>query len=594
MGIYKLCKLTDGDQSLRLCILLIIFIALLFFFAGDTLYATSELIAVVATNAGTSVDTTVHYRVPSDDGRLFIKISNPDTSADGMFIINVRDSSSGTSISYNEFCTTGIVPWGSRFYHSNPTAGLAYPEYEMSLTSRDYRTPPPAGTPIQIRITYPYGSYYGTEHTGMDTLFLYFNDRPIPLDTVGAILLDSLVTGPFDRSHHDYTFYTDCGMKLIAQVTQWGNHGGGDSYYIDGLGCGGTYTGSPAACEFYTFLIPNGPGSHTLTIAHEDDYWGDNIDTRAVKIFLMPLDPTIDSVWFSEETECNDSNVVQICYTLSGCPAEVTVEMSDNGGRSWDMPLTTLMDYEDDLGENVPIGNHCFLWVMNEDIAPVERLDFMLRANAIVESVSTADTTGPLDSHPPIINIECPPEFNSSGDTLKTHWNIEDLFYVNHPTQLDIHCCDHDTSITTTDTLFNWIVPDMDECPGCTLVVAVRDSFCNWGYDTCFFSISPEAPILTLTVEADTLSCLPDGHITPNPMDVRAIITNEGIREVDSVGVQINLDRTCFTIRSGDNPQKLYRISPSHSDTANWQLSINELCADTTDCVNVELIYFTR
>ena len=111
-----------------------------------SLHAYTELIAIVSTNASASIDTSVYYCLPVD-GRLLIRISNPDISADGMFIVEVRDSVTDNCIAYNEFCTTGIVPFGSRFYHSNPTDGLAYPEYEMSFTSGSSPIPPAPGTP---------------------------------------------------------------------------------------------------------------------------------------------------------------------------------------------------------------------------------------------------------------------------------------------------------------------------------------------------------------------------------------------------------------------------------------------------------------
>jgi len=938
-------------------------------------YARTDLIAVVPTIASATKDTTIYYR-PISDGKLVVRISNSDTSADGMFTIRVSDSITGNCIAYNEFFTTGTVPWGSRFYHSNPTDGLYNPEYEMSLTSNLVRTPP-AGRTLRIRITYPYGTLYGTEHTGIDTLFLFFNDTPISSELSRATFLDSLVTGPFDASYHNYPFITECGTKLIAQVTYWGNNGGGDSYYIDGLGCGGTYTGDPCACEYYTFNIPNGPGSHTLTIAHEDDYWGDNTDYRAVKIYLVPLDPTIDSVWFSEETACNDSNWVNICYSLSGCPADVGVILSSDNGITWGVPMRTLRNAEGDFGPNTPTGIHCFEWLASNDFPNFETRNFAVGVTATIphkfrnstrEDFSAGDTShvrivspdpdgtdngalwlppsrdtiyvlqvypdghctncmstpiynymrsgtpplnikiylqtitsfnaqassttslltvqyidpsgtisppdtrrfdffdviifgvadcyarydltptsrdavlsfvrsgkgiilthdtatnwpdclhhvnfcsltdvtgiscadnsgwrnyttvnrvydppsvpvlhapfeipasfsvlnchwlrqivnsgwilyignttpgGPLDNllywhayHNPAYNsfasffnyghteavpleweakamINCiyysyhggigsgvytsarealgscatissadysatvpsgstvtieisvdtlcgageswtgwisitslPLPYlcdgiryrvgltrNPSGESPILHWiefryttrettiarapldtrnpsvaiacptlvvgnepytfrwSVDDLFFANNLGWLDFTGCGIRQHYITGDTFFVWTPPFIN-CSACTLVVASRDSFCNWGYDTCQFIIRSIPPQVTMHIEKDSLVCLPNGAFAPNPMSVRAIVSNTGTVRADSVLVSISFDGRCFSLFSGRNPFVLYNYLPGETDTLIWEFNVRRDCTGTTECFHLNLRAF--
>ena len=98
--------------------------------------------------------------------------------------------------------------------------------------------------------------------------------------------------------------------------------------------------------------------------------------------------PSIDSVWFWEETDCNDSNIVHICYILSdaeGDPATISAQMSADSGATWTVPLTTLLNDTDDLGDSILPGTHCFDWIMSEDYAGVETTEAMLRV-----SVNTA------------------------------------------------------------------------------------------------------------------------------------------------------------------------------------------------------------
>jgi len=80
---------------------------------------------------------------------------------------------------------------------------------------------------------------------------------------------------------------------------------------------------------------------------------------------------TVDSIWMTEETDCNDSNIVEICYTLSSTCEDsyftVSARMSADSGATWDVPFTALLDTEGALGDSVTVGTHCFQWVMNED-----------------------------------------------------------------------------------------------------------------------------------------------------------------------------------------------------------------------------------
>ncbi len=102
--------------------------------------------------------------------------------------------------------------------------------------------------------------------------------------------------------------------------------------------------------------------------------------------------PSIDSVWFSEETECNDSNIVEICYTLSSdCPEStytISAQMSADSGETWDVPFVTLLDAEGNIGDSVAVGTHCFEWVMSEDTI-IEGNDFFVEIDAYSYELET-------------------------------------------------------------------------------------------------------------------------------------------------------------------------------------------------------------
>ncbi|RKZ32636.1 hypothetical protein DRQ33_05550, partial [bacterium] len=96
-----------------------------------------------------------------------------------------------------------------------------------------------------------------------------------------------------------------------------------------------------------------------------------------------------------------------------------------------------------------------------------------------------ADTAlAPLDSRPPNVSLSCPDDIVSPGDTIHLHWTIDDLFWSNDECTLYIDYCGLADTILTSDTLDDWIVPDIS-CDSICFRVAVHDSFCNWGYDEC-------------------------------------------------------------------------------------------------------------
>jgi len=202
----------------------------------------------------------------------------------------------------------------------------------------------------------------------------------------------------------------------------------------------------------------------------------------------------LDPVWFWEETDCDSQNVVTICYEYQECDtATITVQFSGDGGISWLETGTgwfvTLMDTSGDFGAGIQPGVHCFEWLMSADLPDSEACSFILRviANSSSAGYDTGSAAGCLDSHNPEVSISCP-SIVTAGENYWFTWTIDDMFWTNNLSDIHIFGCGLDIFQTVAGTSYNWIVP-LISCPSCTLVIAVRDSFCNWGYDTCIFEI---------------------------------------------------------------------------------------------------------
>ncbi len=219
-------------------------------------------------------------------------------------------------------------------------------------------------------------------------------------------------------------------------------------------------------------------------------------DTMWIYLAFVPL---LDSLWFAEETDCNDSNIVEICFILSGDTADISVWMSADSGTTWMVPLATLMNIAGNLGLDIAPGTHCFQWVMNVDMPDSEGYNWMAMLEATMSGVPYDYDTAlaPLDSRPPNIALSCPTMI-TSGESYSFEWLVSDLFRDDDPCSLHFFGCGIDEYYAISDTFFEWT--PLSGCASCTLVIAARDSFCNWGYDTCTFAI--EAPC---TVSIDSV-----------------------------------------------------------------------------------------
>jgi len=146
--------------------------------------------------------------------------------------------------------------------------------------------------------------------------------------------------------------------------------------------------------------------------------------------------------------------------------------------------------------------------------------------------------TGCLDSRPPTVTITNCPTTISSGEEYTFEWSVVDSFWINQPCSLHIFGCGIDEGYEVPDTFYIWSVPAVS-CPECTLIVAARDSFCNWGYDTCMFEIRYCTPAY-----AEVLCPLPCGSFSSCP-NQRMIFMIQ-----DTTGVAIDTSRLYFTIIS--------------------------------------------
>ncbi|MCK5832208.1 hypothetical protein KAH81_00910 [bacterium] len=136
-------------------------------------------------------------------------------------------------------------------------------------------------------------------------------------------------------------------------------------------------------------------------------------------IFLLSTalhaDPTIDEIWFSQDTICDDQTIVEICYILSGETAHVSAIMSADSGYTWSVPLDSLINDDGDLGFEITPGTHCFEWVMSHDLPDTDGTNWIVQ----IEVVNFLDTFQVIDS----IDISTRPHYGwGLGYMLGSYW----------------------------------------------------------------------------------------------------------------------------------------------------------------------------
>ncbi len=177
-----------------------------------------------------------------------------------------------------------------------------------------------------------------------------------------------------------------------------------------------------------------------------------------------------------------------------------------------------------------------------------------------IETVS--DTTvyfGPLDSKPPRVSLDCPDTSVFVGEEINILWDVEDLFFCNDSGIIIVEYGSETDTYDVADGRFDWTIPTSIDCDTAMIIVELRDSFCNWGYDSCeinilrpgYISISfgdtigkrcrPVVVPLTIdsadafigsimiNIEVDTTAAIPM-NFTPvySPMPCSTVLTGDG------------------------------------------------------------------
>ncbi|MCD6417235.1 hypothetical protein J7M00_00425 [bacterium] len=118
------------------------------------------------------------------------------------------------------------------------------------------------------------------------------------------------------------------------------------------------------------------------------------------------IQPRIDTVWFSEETDCDGQNIVEVCYVLYGepnTPLSVQLDFSpDDTSDIWFFfDDYTTEDDSSDWGDSIYPGLHCFSWHLDEDWMteiPIARVRagivFPIDTFAVIDSISSSCTIG--------------------------------------------------------------------------------------------------------------------------------------------------------------------------------------------------------
>ena len=283
----------------------------------------------------------------------------------------------------------------------------------------------------------------------------------------------------------------------------------------------------------------------------------------------------VDSVWFWEETDCNDSNVVQICYTIwTDCPEsllECTIDISRDSGLTWIHTgqdwFRTLVDTAGGLGI-VHSGTHCFRWIMNEDIT-YEGSDWLVRV--VGRAFGLADSavaSGPLDSKNPFISAHVPVGHTYlPGEIISVNWLVVDSFWSSEPSSVKVIFCDREWNVLVDGFWFDWTVPE--EALGCdsvVFIIAARDSFCNWGRDTCVAHIGWCS--INLHAYGDRAVCPGETAYVHVDLDYEGNVANSAIIQWTHNDKVINLDT-------------MYAIVPDTTMLFTIVADNGGLCADT-------------
>ena len=141
-----------------------------------------------------------------------------------------------------------------------------------------------------------------------------------------------------------------------------------------------------------------------------------------------------------------------------------------------------------------------YIWYHNSVIGKLYKVKITGVSNVF------ATATGPVDSRPPAITLSCPPDTVFFNDSVLITYEKDDLFpNSTEPESVIIYYCDGADTIIGEDSII-W-VPPLVNCDSAFVSIAAPDSFCNWGYDTCQFTIMATGSLVIIVPETTALPC---------------------------------------------------------------------------------------
>ena len=249
----------------------------------------------------------------------------------------------------------------------------------------------------------------------------------------------------------------------------------------------------------HTEAIPMEWESKAMINCIYNSYHG-GIGTGVYESSIHSFDTTssLNSIAFSIETPGSSSATIEIAI-------DTCIDISDTCWSEWfsveDSSIYELVfdciKYRVGMTHGVTDSSPMFHWI---------RFNF---GEKIVDT-----TYGPIDSRPPVVNIfDCPDSIIPDSSYIIT-WEVNDTFWNDDSCRVICQYGSLYPSIeTTTSSLsYVWTAPSLFEV--CTLIVAARDSFCNWGYDTCFMTCDTSTGIAEIDKPKEL-----NIHIEPNPFN---------------------------------------------------------------------------
>ncbi len=233
-----------------------------------------EPICSLEVSADTAATTNCSFSPPID-GLLRLTVSNDDASEDGHFVVNIGPYGSATD---------HFTGYRDTAYNGNVVDGWTTQEVALNLAAS-------VGT-LTFDISYTTDS--GQENTGTDLLsadFVYYDT----LDSSGATEILTVTDSPTVASSTTTSVTVAEGQSLLFYADLCGFGGGAHGLYLDTdstMGNDGAFrfnTGWTGMCDYNNRYrrVSVEPRTYSLTLAHEDDNFGDNTGARGTTLYLI-------------------------------------------------------------------------------------------------------------------------------------------------------------------------------------------------------------------------------------------------------------------------------------------------------------------